>query len=342
MRGAWAGPRGSAICLVAAAGRSSSAERLRPDGPSRAHHVTLRRRTPKSTGTPRKLRHGVHRRALLRGQGPRPRDASVVRSLRSWASRWTSPPRGSSWRGRAALPRGGDVAGDALGRIARRAGVAAHGRAWPNGSSLRPWRRGPRLLGLGTLALPFSTLFFAHALGGARLRVRAPTARPALGEQRRRRRRSRRPRRPRRRVPLAIVASRSAARRTRTPAPLARARSPVSALAVFNAWAFGCPFELSYKNAVIVPGESGHDVIGANDRGFLRASLRASGSGAELLASDKGLPVLTPLVAAGVAGLVTLLRGPARREAMLVLGLSGAFSHARTSCRSRRRAGPRS
>jgi len=46
---------------------------------------------------------------------------------------------------------------------------------------------------------------------------------------------------------------------------------------------------------------------------------------AELLASDKGLLVLTPLALAGVGGLLALRRGAARREANLALAVCGAF-----------------
>jgi hypothetical protein len=38
-------------------------------------------------------------------------------------------------------------------------------------------------------------------------------------------------------------------------------------LVAFDTWAFGSPFDLSYEHAVIQPGGSGHDVIGANDEG---------------------------------------------------------------------------
>ena len=96
-------------------------------------------------------------------------------------------------------------------------------------------------------------------------------------------------------------------------------------LAAFNTWAFGSPLELAYENAVIEPGTSGHDVVGANDEGLFGITFPGLRATAELLASDKGLLVLTPIAAAGIGGLVVLLRGPARREAILALGLVAAF-----------------
>jgi hypothetical protein len=187
------------------------------------------------------------------------------------------------------------------------------------------------LLGIGTLVLPFATLFFAHVLAATLgfaafwllLRDRRSRSRTtwvaaagllaglAVVVE----------------FPLGIVAVGLAAYagRDRLAPYVAGAVAGVLPLAVFDTWAFGSPFDLAYENAVIEPGVSGHDVIGANDKGLFgltAPSLRAAG---ELLASDKGLLVLTPLAAAGVGGLVILLRGPARREAILGLGVCVAF-----------------
>ena len=187
------------------------------------------------------------------------------------------------------------------------------------------------LLGLGTLVLPFSTLFFAHVLA-ATLGFGAFWL-------------LQRDRRSDRRTgwvvaagvlaglaivvefPLGIVAVGLAAYagRERLLPYVAGALMGVLPLAAFNAWAFGSPFELAYENAVIDPGASGHDVVGANDEGLFGLTFPRLRATAELLASDKGLLVLTPIAAAGIGGLVVLLRGPARREATLALGLVAAF-----------------
>jgi len=66
-------------------------------------------------------------------------------------------------------------------------------------------------------------------------------------------------------------------------------------------------------------------VIGANDEGLFGLTVPSLRAAAELLASDKGLLVLTPLALAGVGGLLALRRGAARREANLALAVCGAF-----------------
>ena len=189
------------------------------------------------------------------------------------------------------------------------------------------------LLGLGTLVLPFSTLFFAHVLsatlgmasfcllfrhrrhGG---RVAVPFAAGALVgvavvvE-----------------FPLAILAVALAVylglgRGRLVPYAIGLAAGIVP-LVAFDTWAFGSPFDLSYEHAVIEPGGSGHDVIGANDEGLFGLTVPSLRAAADLLASDKGLLVLTPLALAGVGGLLALRRGAARREANLALAVCGAF-----------------
>ena len=188
------------------------------------------------------------------------------------------------------------------------------------------------LLGIGSLVLPFSTLFFAHVLAATlgfaafwlllRTGARPTRGRPvvvaagvlaglAIVAE----------------FPLGIVAIALAAYGgLERLAPYAvGAVVGVLPLAAFNTWAFGSPLDLSYENAVIEPGSSGHDVVGANDEGLFGLTLPSLRSAGELLASDKGLLVLTPLAAAGVGGLIVLLRGTARREATLALGVSAAF-----------------
>ena len=188
------------------------------------------------------------------------------------------------------------------------------------------------LLGVGSLVLPFSTLLFAHVLAATLgfaafwllLRDRradgsGTTAVLAAGflaglaivvE-----------------FPLGIAALALAAYagRARVVPYTVGALVGVLPLAAFNTWAFGSALDLAYENAVIDPGASGHDVVGANDEGLFGLTVPSLRSAGELLASDKGLLVLTPLTAAAVGGLVVLLRGTARREAMLALGLAAAF-----------------
>jgi hypothetical protein len=187
------------------------------------------------------------------------------------------------------------------------------------------------LLGIGSLLLPFSTLFFAHVLSAMlglaafSLLVRDRTrsshtpvvvlagllAGLAIVVE----------------FPLGILALALAAYagRARVVPYAVGLAGGILPLAAFNTWAFGSPFDLSYEHAVIQPGASGHDVIGANDKGLFGVTVPSLRSAAELLASDKGLLVLTPLAAAGIGGLIVLLRGAARREATLALAVCGGF-----------------
>ena len=96
-------------------------------------------------------------------------------------------------------------------------------------------------------------------------------------------------------------------------------------LAAYNTWAFGSPRTLSYDNAVIDQGQSGHDRIGQHEGGFYGISVPSPEVALELLFAQKGLVVVAPVTAAAVAGLVPLARCGFRREAWLVGGLGGAF-----------------
>ena len=96
-------------------------------------------------------------------------------------------------------------------------------------------------------------------------------------------------------------------------------------LLLYNWWAFGSPFHISYEHAILHPGVSGHDVLGANDRGFFGVDVPARGVAMQLLFSRIGLITVTPVVLAGAAGLVLLWRKGRRREAALAGFLSIAF-----------------
>jgi hypothetical protein len=190
-------------------------------------------------------------------------------------------------------------------------------------------------VGAGTLLLPFATVLFAHVLAAALLfgafcillRERAGPSDPrllaiagvvaglavvvefptALG--------------------VALLCGYGLTTRPRISRGLSYAAGAILGvlpLAAFNTWAFGSPFETSYSDAVIEPGVSGHDVLGANDRGFFGVGQPGVRDATELLFSAKGLFVLSPLLAAGCVGLVVLARRGARAEALLV-GALGVF-----------------
>jgi hypothetical protein len=190
------------------------------------------------------------------------------------------------------------------------------------------------VLAIGTLALPFGTLWFGHvpaaALGFTAfvLLLRSPGDRAGLGraaaaglsagaavlfE-----------------YPLAMLAAAllvyAFARRGLRSATLFLCGCAVPALALFayNRWAFGSFTHFSYKAAVIVAGNSGHDVIGANDAGFFGITWPNVGGLALLLFSPRGLLTLTPICLLGAVG-IALLRRRFPAEALLAGAVVALF-----------------
>ncbi len=76
----------------------------------------------------------------------------------------------------------------------------------------------------------------------------------------------------------------------------------------FNWWAFGSPFEFAYGSAVDVAGYSGHDKLGLNDDGLFGITTPKPDSAIDLLLANRGLLVLTPVIAMAVLGVVLLRR----------------------------------
>jgi hypothetical protein len=89
----------------------------------------------------------------------------------------------------------------------------------------------------------------------------------------------------------------------------------------FNAWAFGNPFHLAYSGVALNPGAGGVEQ-GSGDSGFFTLHLPSFRVAVELLFSQRGLFVLTPVVACGIAGCVLLWRRGFRAEAVLISSLS--------------------
>jgi hypothetical protein len=182
-------------------------------------------------------------------------------------------------------------------------------------------------LGLGTLVLPFSTLLFAHvpaaALGflafallfgrGATLaRTAAAGAAAGLAASTD--------------LPLAVpavllglYAAAGPPRLRRLAAFGAGGAVGLLPLLAFDWWAFGSPFHLAYAGAAINPGANGVELSPNN--GFFTLGVPHFRVAMELLLGGRGLLVLTPLVAAGAAGIVLLWRRGLRAEAALVAGL---------------------
>ncbi len=175
------------------------------------------------------------------------------------------------------------------------------------------------VVGLGTLILPFATVLFAHVLaaflGFAAFALLFVWKRPAAAgclaglavcvE-----------------FPLALVAAALAVYAGRRAVPFAvGAVVGVLPLLAFNTWAFGSPLRLSYADAVLTPGKSGHDVLGANSSGFFGIGVPSLRVGAELLFSPRGLFVLSPVLVVALGGLWLLARRGLRREAILAAGI---------------------
>jgi hypothetical protein len=188
-------------------------------------------------------------------------------------------------------------------------------------------------LAAGTLFLPFTSLFFSHVLsaflGFAAFfllwRERGGPPRP----------------------PLVAAAGLLAGLAVTTEYPLALvgfavgcyaiARAPilrrglaymagvvagVMPLLLYDKWAFGSFTHLSYSNLVIVPGKSGHDVIGGHTKGFHDVATPGGRALLEVIFAPRGLLRLMPVLALGALGIVLLYRRGRKAEALLIAGVS--------------------
>src|SRR5262249_25589288 len=191
------------------------------------------------------------------------------------------------------------------------------------------------MLGLGTLLLPYATTYFAHDLAAAlgfsafALAVYTRPARPLLAlagagvlaglavvvE-----------------LPAVIVAiavalyvATSRPHLSRFTSFVAGALVGVTPLFVFTPWAVGSPVRRSYAYAVKELGSSGHDVLGANDAGVYGLTGPSLGALADILFSERGLFVLSPITALALVGLPGLYRRGHRSEAVFVAGLTAAM-----------------
>ena len=96
-------------------------------------------------------------------------------------------------------------------------------------------------------------------------------------------------------------------------------------LLAYNWWAFGSPFENGYSHAVKWLGTSGHDIIGANAAGFFGVTHPSLDVLRHVLLSERGFFVLTPITVIALAGLLPLARRGYRHEALLIGGVSLAM-----------------
>lgn len=193
-------------------------------------------------------------------------------------------------------------------------------------------------LGLGTMVLPFATMYFSHIPAAAAsfaafaLLVRerdGPSGRPwilfaagllagaavvfeypavLIG------------------TVLAGYVLTAAPRLTRLVAYGAGAVLGALPLAVYHWLVYGSPLHTPYDDVVAVPGTSGHDVVGPNGEGILGVTTPSLSNAVDLLiGDDRGLLILSPLVLAGVLGLVLIWRAGRRAEAATCLAVGAVM-----------------
>jgi hypothetical protein len=191
-------------------------------------------------------------------------------------------------------------------------------------------------LGLGTMVLPFSTLYFSHVLAALLafgafallFRERAGPPKPillllagvlsglAFASE----------------YPLAVagvvLGLYAISRTNRIRRGLAYAGGCVIGslpLFAYNLAAFGSITHFSYADAVKRQGISGHDVLGANDSGFFGIDVPNPRVLLELLFSAKGLLILSPVLVMGIVGIVLMRRRGLRAEAWTIGGVVAAY-----------------
>jgi len=185
-------------------------------------------------------------------------------------------------------------------------------------------------VGLGTLLLPFSTMFFAHVLSA----LLAFAAFALLWREREGAGDSRLVALAGLLAGLAVVVDfslvlvgvvlgvyalvRARSRLYRGAAYAAGTLVGVLPVAVYNWWAFGSVTHLSYANAVLVPGRTGHDVVGANSQGLFGVLAPSPRVALDLLFASRGLFTMSPLLIMAVVGLVFLFRCGKRAEALTI------------------------
>lgn len=183
-------------------------------------------------------------------------------------------------------------------------------------------------LGFATILLPFASLYFSHALAAflalaafaLATRLRRPFLAGAIAgfgivvE-----------------YPLAMLAgvlavyvlSRAGARRAGWFA--AGVLLGVAPLLVFNTWVYGAPLHLSYVGAVLVPGITGHDIMGANSSGFFGVGWPRPGGALHVLAGRRGLLSVAPVLLLVPYGLRLLWRRGFVAESALISAILGVF-----------------
>ena len=92
-------------------------------------------------------------------------------------------------------------------------------------------------------------------------------------------------------------------------------------VAIYNAWAFGSVTTMSYQDTVTTPGKTGHDVIGLVNNGLFGIGVPKALGYASILFSPRGLIALTPVVLMAAVGVVLMYRRGLKAEALTILGV---------------------
>ena len=92
---------------------------------------------------------------------------------------------------------------------------------------------------------------------------------------------------------------------------------PAVLLLLYNQWAFGSITHFSYEDAVSETGVTGHDVLGANDHGFFGIGRPRAHALVDILASPRGLLVVTPICVLGLMGIALRYRQSRGEGALL-------------------------
>jgi hypothetical protein len=175
------------------------------------------------------------------------------------------------------------------------------------------------LFGLGTLAFPFATLLFAHVpaalLGFASFALLFTRRNPllagvcaglAVATD----------------LPLLVVAGALLVYAWRRAAWFAAgAAVGATPLFAFGVWAFGNPFSLAYSGAAIDPGAGGVEQAPVHGLFYTLTSPHPH-IAVQMLVAQRGVLVLTPVIALAGVGVVLLWRRGMRPECLLIGGLS--------------------
>jgi hypothetical protein len=121
-------------------------------------------------------------------------------------------------------------------------------------------------------------------------------------------------------VALGVYAAARTPHAQRLAAYIGGALVGLTPLFAFGIWAFGSPFRLAYDGAAIDPGAGGVEQAHVHGLFFTLTSPHPHFA-VDVLLSQRGLLVLSPVLAAGAAGVGLLWRRGLRAEACLIGGL---------------------